>query len=315
MHRINATSIALFALLWPVALSAQTAANAPEPFDLKDGDRVVLIGATFIEREGQLGFIEAALTARFADRNITFRNLGQSGDTVMADARNLNAGWANFGPPEQGFNRLKKLIGEIKPTVVITNFGMTESFEGPAKLPEFVGGYNRLLEMVVAESGAKPRLVILSPNYHEDLGKPHPDPTKHNDHLKLYRDATKELAAKHSARFVDLFSLTERIATKDSPRNLTDNGIHPSPEGYRLLAAELLKELGVPPTSPLNGEKFEKLRALIVDKNWQYFHYWRPQNDTYILGVRKKEQGRNAVEMPMFLPLVEQREKEIKAAR
>ena len=119
---------------------AQPLMGASEPLDLKDGDRVVFVGGTLIEREGQLGFIEAALTARFADRNITFRNLGQSGDTVLADARNLNAGWANFGPPEQGFNRLKKLIGEIKPTVVIANYGMTESFEGPAKLAEFTGG-------------------------------------------------------------------------------------------------------------------------------------------------------------------------------
>ena len=123
------------------------------------------------------------------------------------------------------------------------------------------------------------------------------------------------MAEKHAARFVDLYALTEKIATKESPRNITDNGIHPSPEGYRQLAAELLKELGVPPTAALNSEKFEKLRTLIVDKNWQYFHYWRPQNDTYILGVRKKEQGKNAVEMPMFLPLVEQREKEIAAAK
>lgn len=306
-------------LLSTLTLVVMTAAasgdTAKEPFELKDGDRVVFLGATLIEREGQLGFIEAALTARFADRNITFRNLGQSGDTVLADARNLNAGWANFGPPEQGFNRLKKLIGEIKPTVVFLNFGMTESFEGPARLADYVGGYQRLIEMINSESGGKPRLILLSPNYHEDLGRPHPDPSKHNEHLKLYRDATRELAARNAARFVDLFSLTEKTATKDSPRNLTDNGIHLTPEGYRVLAAELLKELGVPAASPLSGEKFEKLRSLIVDKNWQYFHYWRPQNDTYILGIRKKEQGRNAVEMPMFLPLVEQREKEIASAK
>lgn len=303
----------LLIAICPAAAFAQSA--PPEPFELKDGDRVLFVGATFIEREGQLGFIEAALTAAFPGRNITFRNLGQSADTVLADARNLNAGWVNFGPPEQGFNRLKKLVGEIKPTVVIANYGMTESFEGPAKLAEFTGGYNRLLEMIAAESGAKPRLVLLSPNYHEDLGKPHPDPSRHNEHLKLYRDATRELAAKHAGRFVDLYALTEKLATAGSPRNLTSNGIHPTPEGYRLLAAELLKALGIPQKGELSGEKFEKLRSLIVEKNFQYFNYWRPQNDTYILGYRKKEQGRNAIEMPMFLPLVEAKEKEIAAAR
>src|SRR5215208_1637800 len=96
-----------------------------QPFELKDGDRVVFVGGTLVEREGRLGYIETVLTARFPDRNVTFRNLGQSADT-----RNLNAGWADFGPAEQGFKRLQKLIGEIKPTVIVANYGMTESFEG-----------------------------------------------------------------------------------------------------------------------------------------------------------------------------------------
>jgi len=312
----------ILSLLLLCALAATSPGQAPaspqetsSPFELKDGDRVLLVGGTFIEREGQLGFIEAALTAAFPDRNVTFRNLGQSGDTVLADARNLNAGWVNFGPPEQGFNRLKKLVGEIKPTVIIANYGMTESFAGPARLDEFLGGYDRLLRMMVTESGEKPRLVIVSPNYHEDLGKPHPDPTRHNEHLRLYRDATKKLAEKFDARFVDLYALTEKIATQDSPKNITANGIHPTPEGYRLLAAELLKSMKIAVKGSLSDERFEKLRKLVVDKNFQYFNYWRPQNDTYILGYRKKEQGRNAVEMPMFLPLVEAKEKEIAAAR
>src|SRR4051794_4962945 len=118
-----------FVLLLPALLAMQLhAADSPpkraDSFELNDGDRVLFVGGTFIEREGKFGYIETALTARFADRNITFRNLGQSGDTVMADARNLNAGWANFGPPDQGFQRLMKLVGEYKPTVIIANFGM-----------------------------------------------------------------------------------------------------------------------------------------------------------------------------------------------
>ena len=88
--------------------------SAGPTFELKDGDRVVFVGGTLVEREGQLGYIETVFTARYPDRNVTFRNLGQSADTVKADARNLNAGWADFGPAEQGFKRLQKLIGEIK---------------------------------------------------------------------------------------------------------------------------------------------------------------------------------------------------------
>ena len=59
----------------------------------------------------------------------------------------------------------------------------------------------------------------------------------------------------------------------------------------------------------------EQLRKLIVAKNFDFFNYWRPENDTYILGYRKGEQGRNAVELPQFKPLVEAKEKEIARLR
>src|SRR4051812_42897177 len=112
MQTRSSLAIVLFFLSSAAQLRAADAPAAPASFELKDGDRVLFVGGTFIEREGQLGYIETALIERFRDRNITFRNLGQSGDTVFADARNLNAGWANFGPADQGFNRLKKLVGE-----------------------------------------------------------------------------------------------------------------------------------------------------------------------------------------------------------
>ena len=59
----------------------------------------------------------------------------------------------------------------------------------------------------------------------------------------------------------------------------------------------------------------QSLRQLIVSKNADFFNYWRPENDTYILGYRKHEQGRNAVELPQFKPLVEAKEKEIARLR
>jgi hypothetical protein len=46
------------------------------------------------------------------------------------------------------------------------------------------------------------------------------------------------------------------------------------------------------------------LRRQIVAKNELFFHRWRPQNETYLFGFRKHEQGNNAVEIPQFDPLV-----------
>ena len=69
-----------------------------EPLKLDDGDRVVFLGNTLIEREQRYGWWELALTARFPGKKVTFRNLGWSGDTVFGEAR---AGYAyTHEPPD-----------------------------------------------------------------------------------------------------------------------------------------------------------------------------------------------------------------------
>lgn len=310
--------LCLAALLFVTVAPFARAQDKPaaKPFELLDGDRVVLVGGTLIEREGQLGHIEAMLTSRFPGRHVTFRNLGQSGDTVLADARNLNSGWAAFGPADQGFKRLEKLIGEIKPTVIIANYGMTESFEGEKRLPEFTAGYERLLDMMKNAAGGTPRVVLMSPNYHEDLGKPLADPAEHNGNLEVYRDAIAKLAERRGYRFVDLFTPLKE-AGSDQP--WTDNGVHLKPSGYHRLAGVIAASLGLRPDAASGSAepdaRTEALRRVIVEKNAAYFNYWRPQNDTYILGYRKKEQGRNAVELLRFIPLAEAKEKEIARLR
>jgi hypothetical protein len=58
-------------------------------------------------------------------------------------------------------------------------------------------------------------------------------------------------------------------------------------------------------------DQAEKLRQTIVEKNRLFFNRWRPQNETYLFGFRKHEQGQNAREIPQFDPLVDHLEKEI----
>src|SRR6476469_2769856 len=179
-HLLTCGLLSIF-LLPTISVKAADAPAQP-PFELKDGDRVVFVGGTFMERESQFGYIETMLTTRFPDRNVTFRNLGYTGDTVGVEARRICSGWAVFGGPDDGFNRLTKLIQEIKPTVVVAAYGMGESFEGEAKLPEFVAKYNRLLDMLTSNSGIPPaqvRVVLLGPTCHEAV-QGMPDPKEHN---------------------------------------------------------------------------------------------------------------------------------------
>lgn len=72
-------------LCWGVC--AAFAAEKPAAFELRDGDRVVFLGDTLIEREQYHGWVELMLTSRFPERNVTFRNLGWSGDTPVGESR------------------------------------------------------------------------------------------------------------------------------------------------------------------------------------------------------------------------------------
>ncbi len=60
-----------------------------------------------------------------------------------------------------------------------------------------------------------------------------------------------------------------------------------------------------------DAERVERIRQAVIRKNELFFHRWRPQNETYLFGFRKHEQGNNAVEIPQFDPLVVKLEKEI----
>ena len=289
-------SMSVAAALLVVALGAAPTGGQAAPFELHDGDRVAFIGNTFFEREQAHGYLETVLAARWPDRNVTFRNLAWSGDTVFGQAR------AGFETPQQGFERLNKVAKEAKPTVLFISYGMSESFGGEKGLTSFRQGLDRLLDRL-GELKAR-QTVLISPIRHEDLGRPFPDPAPHNRDLRLYIAVMKEAAAKRGHRFVDLFEL---LQPGDKSKRLTDNGIHLTPYGYWRAALAIEKGLGLPERrwdvtddERISFEPAEKYRQLAIAKNVQFFNQWRPQNETYIFGFRRNEQGKNAREMPMF---------------
>jgi lysophospholipase L1-like esterase len=225
-------------------LVPQLARGADTPaFDLKDGERVALVGNTFFEREQTYSYLETLLATRFPDRNIAFRNLGWSGDTVFGTAR------AYFEQPDAGFERLKRHVTEVKPTVLFVCYGMGESFDGPGGLEGFVKGYNRLLDMLKEQSAPDARIVLISPIRHEALGEPYPDPTQHNESLHLYTEAIARIAGERGARYIDLYNhlIPPMDATSKPVFHFTDNGIHLNPAGYFRAALEIERQLGYGP--------------------------------------------------------------------
>ncbi len=219
------------------ALAKPAEKPGPQEFSLHDGDRVVLLGSTFIERAQSHGYLETALISRFPGANIQFRNLGWSGDNVFGQAR------AGFGPIEEGFKHLKEHVLDLRPTVILLNYGANESFAGEAGLDRFLAGLDVLLK-TLDETGAKIVFLTLPP--HEDLGRPLPDPTQHNRNLKLYSGAIAKVAGKRGAPVVNLFELLNSKSVADADVPLTDNGLHLTAYGYWRAAPQLERGLGLP---------------------------------------------------------------------
>jgi hypothetical protein len=302
----------LVALL--LVVTGRAVAQAPPPLELRDGDRVVLVGDTLIEREQHHGYLELALTTRFPERNVTFRNIGWSADTPAGDSRfGLSLLQAGQEPADEGWNQLREQLRQLRPTVLVVGYGMASSFAGEAGVPKFVADLERFLDAAQEFAGeAKVRVVLLSPIANQRGPAPLPAPDEHNRVLARFAQALRDLAAKRGAAFVSLFD-----GFKDRPADppLTDNGIHLNAAGYRL-AAELLEAgLGWPPGPWRDSPQAERLRRVILTKSELFFHRSRPANMAYIFGFRRREQGRNAVEIPQFDPLIAAEEQTIAKLR
>jgi putative heme-binding domain-containing protein len=306
--------------------SLASLAAAPAPFELREGDRVVFLGDTLMEREKDYGYIELMMTLRFPDRNVTFRNLGWSADTPVGISR-VSFDW-NKGEGEM-FRQLMEQVKQVQPTVVVLGYGMASSFDGAAGLEKFTADYNKLIDGILALN-KETRFILLSPIRHEKLPAPLPDPARHNEMLAGYVKAIQGVAEKRGAHFVNLFQLLPKeyeVGPFDSRAKwepFTDNGVHLNRKGYRwasIRTAEVLwpEEFagGVPGWFPIRGlQDFrDNLRETILAKNQLFFHRWRPENSTYLFLFRKHEQGKNAQEIPKFDPLIEAEEKKIATLR
>src|SRR5262245_15971654 len=273
-------------------LLALTVPAVAAPFELKPTDRLVLIGSTLIEREQRYGYWEAMLTARAPGLKV--RNLGWSGDDVFGLARRA----FDLAEPDIGRKRLVELTIAEKPTAILICYGTNESFEGETGLDKFKKGLEKLLDELAP---TKARIALMSPPPMEDKGRPLPDPAAQNKRLAIYRDAIKQIADTRGLYFADFFQSIG--GTAESMAGLTDNGLHLTENGFKRTTGAFAKALGLPEEGGYS-EALEPVRQVIRHKNELYFHRWRPQNQTYLFGFRKHEQGRNAKEIVEFDPLV-----------
>nr|WP_295930619.1 GDSL-type esterase/lipase family protein [uncultured Dyadobacter sp.] len=202
-------------------------------FSLKDGDRVVFLGNSIFENDFQYGYLELALTTRFADKGITFRNLGWTGDNVWGEAR------STYTNPPTPYEHLMQDITKAAPTVVFLAYGGVEAQEGQQGVAHFKEGLNKLIDKIDA-LGAKTVLLSTIPVVSGDTAQ-HID--NRNADLELYSKAISEVATQRSKQFIDIYN---PILNTSKKADIIENTVHLNETGYYYLATVLEKALGLP---------------------------------------------------------------------
>jgi len=252
--------------------------------ELQDNDRIVIMGNGFAEGMYRHGWLEAALQAAHPEKQLRVRNMGWSGDTPALQPRELN------------FGSMPEHLARQQAGVIIASWGMNESFAGDDGL----AGFEAALQDWVSDmqearfNGERaPRLVLLSPIAHENLGPPLPDGSVHNTALAQYTEVMRTVSIAKGIDFVDLYSPSLAYYRSGAQRPLTRNGIHPTEYGYWFLTQQIVRQLGIAQVDAPSADPtaVAALRRMIWDKNWHFFLFWRPVNMEYIRGRRREPFG------------------------
>jgi lysophospholipase L1-like esterase len=217
-----------------ILASPAIAADPPEDFFFKKGDRIIYTGDSITEQYQYSSYIELYLTTRFPAGNFFFLNAGIGGDTATG-----------------GANRFRNHVLAEKPTAVTTDFGMNDGGYGGFN-PDAAKRYaERTAAMLDMARKAEVRVALISPNAVDKRTKP--GLATYLETQKRFYEPLKALAQEHGIPFVDQYAVTraalEKMAADDPDGkkvNPFPDGVHTSGQGGVLMAHTILVGLHAP---------------------------------------------------------------------
>ena len=272
------------------------------------GERIVLLGNGFIEREQNYGHFETVLQQRFSESNLVVRNMGNQGDTpafrprpgresqwafpdaeVFRPEYAMHLGIGHYASPDEWLTLLQA-------DTIVAFFGYSESFEGRAGVANFRAELDAFVVHTLAQryNGSKaPKLMLAGPAAFEDRSGEMdlPNGRTENANLALYSEAVRSVADEYDLTFIDLFGITTELLSQ-SERPLTINGCHYSNFGYSEIAPHWLDAIyGEESGSPEGGVGYETALAAVAEKSWFWFNDYRMLNGVHVHGRRYKPFG------------------------
>ncbi len=248
----------------------------PEPFAFGKGDIVAMIGNGLADRMQHDGWAETFLQLANPDKDLTFRNLSQTGDRL------------GQYPRSKGFTAMPDYLRHVEADIIFAFFGYNESFAGASGLPDFE---KKLADMIRDLRGTKsngegyPRIVIFSPIAHENLNDPNlPDGVENNKRLALYTASMQKVAGHEGVAFVDLYGPTLALYESEQVA-LTINGVHLNEAGNRELGKVIAGALSGAAVKATESE-LASVREAVLDKNWHWHNRYRATDGNDIWGGR-----------------------------
>lgn len=178
---------------------------------------------------GYPALVKAIYNSLYIRNCVNFVNKGVSGNRVRDLLERYDEDFLKIKP-----NFLSIMIG-------INDTWRAFSQSDPCPLPRFESEYVQLLEQIKRDM-PKTKILLIEPFVLHSL----PDRKDWHTDLDPKRSLVKKLSEEYADFFLPLHSiLWKKAETEFSQEELADDGVHPSPVGHAIIAAEYLKVLDV----------------------------------------------------------------------
>ncbi|MDF1741792.1 MAG: c-type cytochrome [Verrucomicrobiales bacterium] len=294
----------------PQAEKKQGAAKVKKatPLKVNDGDNIVIIGAGMASRMNHFNHFETELFLRFPDKDITIRNMGDEGNTPgfrPHPGRNYEEQYAFPGAkellrkelqtntkPQGHFETPDQWLTRLKADTILAFFGFNSSFEGPEGVERYKKELDAFLKHTAAQKyngKSAPQIALVSPTAFQDLSAQYdtPDGVEENKNLKLYTDASSEVAAANGVLFVDAFTPT--LAWYSGANEYTIDGALFNDAGYEKLAPVIADAAFG--KGKVDEDKRSVVHSAVEEKNWSWLNDFKVPNGVHVYGRRYNPYG------------------------
>jgi lysophospholipase L1-like esterase len=215
-----------------LSLLGPAPADTPKELQLKSGDQIVAIGDSITQQAGYVRDIDAVLAEKYPDLKLPkVINKGIGGQKA-----------------EDLVKRFDKDVVKLKPAFVTISIGINDVWHrlnAPHDAKILAAYKKNVAAMVDQAQAAGIKVILIAPTVIQEDAK-----AEGNKRLTMYVDAEKEIAKEKKCQFVDLhaYFLTalEKKPADVKGNWLTGDGVHMKPLGDAIMAAGVLRALGVP---------------------------------------------------------------------